>query len=40
MDSLRVRVGEFKIAKSNTAKFQVNASQLGGVKKKRAEISF
>lgn len=40
MDSLKVRVGEFKVAKSNLAKFDVKASTLGGVKKKRAEISF
>ena len=40
MDSLKVRVGEFKVAKSNSQKFVVKASPLGGVKKKRAEISF
>ena len=40
MDSLTVRVGEFKLAKSNTEGFIVKASPLGGVKKKRAEISF
>lgn len=40
MDSLKVRVGEFKVAKSNSEKFTVKASTLGGVKKKRAEISF
>ncbi|MEN8191462.1 MAG: hypothetical protein ABFS12_01515 [Bacteroidota bacterium] len=40
LDSLSVRVGEFKIAKSNSEKFLVKASTLGGVKKKRAEISF
>ena len=40
LDSLKVRVGEFKVAKSNLAKFEVKASTLGGVKKKRAEISF
>ncbi len=40
LDSLKVRVGEFKVAKSNTEKFSVRASTIGGVKKKRAEISF
>jgi len=40
LDSLKVRVGEFKLAKSNIEKFSVKASTLGGVKKKRAEISF
>ena len=40
LDSLKARVGEFKVAKSNTEKFSVKASTLGGVKKKRAEISF
>lgn len=40
MDSLTVRVGKFKTAKSNTEGFVVKASPLGGVKKKRAEISF
>lgn len=40
MDSLTVRVGKFKLAKSNTEGFMVRASTLGGVKKKRAEISF
>ncbi|VAX23574.1 hypothetical protein MNBD_IGNAVI01-1265 [hydrothermal vent metagenome] len=40
LDSLKVRVGVFKVAKSNTEKFSVRASTIGGVKKKRAEISF
>ena len=40
LDSLKVRVGEFKVATSNSEKFIVKASTLGGVKKKRAEISF
>jgi hypothetical protein len=40
MDSLSVRVGKFKIAKSDTEKFEVRVKTLGGVKKKRAEISF
>lgn len=40
LDSLKVRVGEFKVAKSNIEKFSVRASTIGGVKKKRAEISF
>ena len=40
LDLLKDKVGEFKIAKSNSENFVVKASTLGGVKKKRAEISF
>ena len=41
MDSLKVRVGEeFEVVTSEIEKFVVKASTLGGVKKKRAEISF
>ena len=40
LDSLRARVGEFKIATSGLEKFEIKVKALGGVKKKRAEISF
>jgi len=38
-DSLLVRVGGYKLSKSNKEIFQVKAKTLGGVKTKRAEIS-
>ena len=40
LDSLRARVGEFKLAKSSLENFEIKVKALGGVKKKRAEISF
>ncbi len=40
LDSLLIRVGGFKLAKSNYEQFEVKAKTLGGVKTKRAEISF
>jgi hypothetical protein len=39
-DSLSARVGEFKIATSDVENFKIKVKALGGVKKKRAEISF
>lgn len=40
LDSLHARVGEFKTATSGLENFEVRVKAIGGVKKKRAEISF
>lgn len=40
LDSLSARVGGFKTAESGLEKFEIKVKTLGGVKKKRAEISF
>ncbi len=40
LEILRERVGEFKTAISGIEKFEIKVKALGGVKKKRAEISF
>jgi hypothetical protein len=39
-DSLSARVGKFKVATSEVENFKIRVKTLGGVKKKRAEISF
>jgi len=40
LDSLKARVGEFQTAESGLESFEIKVKALGGVKKKRAEISF